>query len=544
MAIAILLDFKYHVFPPDAISRMANGFYVLYSRHPHLAAIGFVWNPLQSIADMIPLAFKDLWPAMSVNDLAGSLVSVACMVGAVHQLRCVLDEAGVSRAPRLVLTGLFAFNPMVLYYAGNGMSEAMYLFTALAVCRYLQRWFRDGDLHSLVYAAIALGLGYLARNEAAFIALFGGMLVIAKAYTASSGRFRARAMSGLTDGTIFLLPVITSFVGWAMASYIITGQPFQQFTSQYGNTAELAAYGSSYGVQPGHIALRVRHELTDLTHLAPLLALVLVLALLKAWRTKDWQILVPLAVLGGGLSFTLFTYLDSQEFPWYRFYILSVPLDVICAGMLFIPLRHLLARGQPLAGVAGSGSDGHYGRRSLPRGVLSFVYVLIALALIAPSLVTTATGMFNPKVGLEEGFQIGFIAHEKGAETAAQRATTIPMLSYIERLNVPTGSVVTDEDLAGCATTMIVRSTNPTIFVIPNDSDFQRILDDPLTFHAHYILAPIPAGDDAGILLSKTYPNLYNTGAGFTRLVKSFPQTALCPPYRLYRVTGHPNQTP
>src|SRR5271156_3070936 len=41
--VAYALDFRSHVYPPDAVSRMANGFYVLYSRHPHLAAIGFVW---------------------------------------------------------------------------------------------------------------------------------------------------------------------------------------------------------------------------------------------------------------------------------------------------------------------------------------------------------------------------------------------------------------------------------------------------------------------------------------------------------------------
>jgi hypothetical protein len=151
--------------------------------------------------------------------------------------------------------------------------------------------------------------------------------------------------------------------------------------------------------------------------------------------------------------------------------------------------------------------------------------------------------MINPHVGDEESFQIGFLVHEKGAETAAQRAASVPMLPYIEKMELPDGSVVTDEDLAGCSTAMIVRSTNPRVFVIPNDRDFQRTLDDPLTFHAHYILAIQPSGDEAGLEVSKEYPTLYKTGAGFTRLVKSFNQTALCPPYRLYQVIGHPNET-
>ncbi|HEY7916898.1 MAG TPA: hypothetical protein VIC86_07940 [Acidimicrobiales bacterium] len=35
---------------------MANGFYVLHSADPHLAAVGFVWNRLSSIVDLPLLA--------------------------------------------------------------------------------------------------------------------------------------------------------------------------------------------------------------------------------------------------------------------------------------------------------------------------------------------------------------------------------------------------------------------------------------------------------------------------------------------------------
>ena len=80
------------------------------------------------------------------------------------------------RAARLVMTVLFAVNPMILYYAANGMSEALYLFTAVATCRYLSCWFVRQDLLSLVYSATALGLCYLARNEAVAIAMTAGGL--------------------------------------------------------------------------------------------------------------------------------------------------------------------------------------------------------------------------------------------------------------------------------------------------------------------------------------------------------------------------------
>ncbi len=111
---------------------MANGFDLLYSRDPHLAAIGFVWEPLQSFSDMLLLLGNHLWPALSHNDMAGSLVSALGMAGAAYQILMALREWGVSRLARLLLTAFFVVNPMVLYYGGNGMSEGLYLFTVTA----------------------------------------------------------------------------------------------------------------------------------------------------------------------------------------------------------------------------------------------------------------------------------------------------------------------------------------------------------------------------------------------------------------------------
>ena len=167
--------------------------------------------------------------------------------------------------------------------------------------------------------------------------------------------------------------------------------------------------------------------------------------------------------------------------------------------------------------------------------------MIVIVVLVAPSLPATAAGMFNTKVGIEESFQLGFLIHQAGSETAQERAAAVPMLPYVERLNLPDGSVLTDEDLHGCATTMIIRSTNPKVFVIPNDVDFMQILADPFAFHVPYILVPKPVGFDVVNAVTKQFPSLYANGAGFARLVRSFPASAgLCPPYRLYRVLRHP----
>ena len=50
LTVAILLDFKYEILPLDAVSRMANGYYVIWSGDPHLAAVGFVSHPEEELA--------------------------------------------------------------------------------------------------------------------------------------------------------------------------------------------------------------------------------------------------------------------------------------------------------------------------------------------------------------------------------------------------------------------------------------------------------------------------------------------------------------
>lgn len=174
LIVAVLLDFRYMTFDGDAVSRMANGFYVLYSRDPHLAAIGFVWNPGTSIADLVPLLFYHLWTPLATHMFSASLVSSFAMAGCMYLALKALTEWGVSRAPRLILIALLSLNGMIVYYGGNGMSEGLYLFMLIASCRYLLRWIRRNDLTSLVYSAIALALCYLVRNEAVGPAFLSG----------------------------------------------------------------------------------------------------------------------------------------------------------------------------------------------------------------------------------------------------------------------------------------------------------------------------------------------------------------------------------
>ena len=112
------------------------------------------------------------------------------------------------------------------------------------------------------------------------------------------------------------------------------------------------------------------------------------------------------------------------------------------------------------------------------------------------------------------------------------------MTDYVDAMHLPAGSIVVN-NANECIPDMIMRVSDPKVFVIPNDRDFQRILDDPLTFDAHYLLVPDPV-DSPADSIDNQYPRLYGRGEGFARLVTSFKPDGSCVAFRLYKVTGHP----
>ena len=537
LTVGLLLDFKYTILPLDAVSRMANGYYVLWSRDPHLAAVGFVWSPLQSFADIPLLLFKPFFPVLATHDLAGTMVTVLAGVGAVHQLHAALSEWGVRRGPRLALTLVFGINPMVLYYAGNGMSDMLYVFLLVMATRYFLRWLHDGGLRPLVYAGSAVGLAYLDRYEALGAAGIAAVVVLGASYQRSQGRFRLRLMTASADVTVFLAPLVATFVAWAVMSYVITGQAFPGISSQYGTGAQTS--------ESVHMtfAVRAAHGLHNVEYLAPLLPIVLVLAVFFAVRRRDLRIFAPLAILGGSVIFDTLGLLAGFLEPWYRYFIVSVPLDVMLVGCI-------LAQGGAAArtsasaappGTASSDERGKGKRSPAMSSGSSWSWRFSVCPCRWPE-----RGSLRARVQSSESTELGalFLSHpEKTEQQWTHHFAHIQSIdAYIGNMHLADGSIVADT-YGNCTPQIVTSVPNSKVFVIINDRDFQRVLADPLTFGAHYLFVPQPVGVGLVDALNEEYPTLYANGAGFAKLVHQFNADGICAPYRLYRVTGHNGET-
>lgn len=525
----VMLVLHYGVVDVDSVSRVANASYVLDSRFPHLAAIGFVWNPLPSLVDLPLIPFAHLWPALKDHAFAGVITSALFMAGAVTLLHATLRDFGCSRPVRYLLTLLFAADPMIVLYAANGMSEASVLFTLLLATRALARWLRTGHPGDLVRTGMALGLAYLARYEALAPGVATIALVSVIAFVRGRDGVKARLRDVTTDALLVGFPFVTSVALWAISSKVIVHAWFPTISSSYGNTSQVAGAAINLNQVTGRgtpaAILYVAHQLFGL---APALIITLAVALVFAVFNRDNRVLAPVVVLGSVLSFDVVAFVSGNSFGWLRFVITVVPLTVLLAACIPAarvpaPLRRPR---NPLVGASVTAA----------RLGLNAILACGAVALVAPSLPSTWHTMLSHRYGREEARDVTAIFYPKQAQPGDIEALNSlhverHVAAYIDRMHLPNGSVLTD---SGDAFGVLMATRDMKTFTITSDLDFERAVADPPRFHIHYILVPAHAYYDA---IEAAYPGIYDNGAGFTVVVHEWKGYGYSPSWRLLKVT-------
>jgi hypothetical protein len=120
---------------------------------------------------------------------------------------------------RLPLILAFGLNPMWVFYAGNGMSEAVYL-ALLAFCLYgFISWYETTEPRFL----IAAGFGF-----ALLVALLIGVALV-----------RRRASRVEVEGSViaFAAPVVYALALWILFNALIVGEPFGWLSDQTSTQA-------------------------------------------------------------------------------------------------------------------------------------------------------------------------------------------------------------------------------------------------------------------------------------------------------------------
>jgi hypothetical protein len=538
LLLGILMTVRWHAYFLDAVSREANGFYVLYSNDPHLAAIGFVWNPLTSISVMPLLLLHGVIPALTKEDLAATMMSAVFMAGACWQVFRFFEDLSLARWTRWALVACFALNPMIIVYGANGMSEALFNFTLAATVRHLCRWMRDDSTRALVIAGIWLGIAYAVRNEVAAAALAATLLVGGVVLKQASGPVRQRRYAALTDMVIFALPFAVSFVGWAAVSWIIVGHPFEQISSTYGTASQLKllnANSSTYGSYGAPGLPHLRYTTIAMLTYAPLIPFLLSYAGYRAWKTRQIAILAVVAVVGAVCLFEVAAFTAGQVAWFYRYDIYMVLFSVMVAGCAAATRVGLAPNAfRSIRLVAG--------RRSwhLTNGLAP----LVALLLLLPGIFVTGYTMLYSSMNSTDisVFRPILWPHSKSSLADGLRyqwSAVRALDARLDALHAPDGSIMLD-DFELCMPMLILGSDRPRQFAIPNDESFNDRLGAPYQKGVRYMLVGQPVGYGKVDALNVAFPDLYDTGQGDTgqsigtRLATV--QLPECGSFRLYKL--------
>lgn len=498
----------------DAISRLANASYVVFSRDPHLAAVGFVWSPLPSLAEVPLLPLKLLWPELVTSGYVACVQSAVFMAGAAYQLRRYLGELAVPHRLAVAATLLFACNPLIAYYGMNGMSEASFVFFLVAASRYLSRWLATARPGCLARCGTALGLAYLCRYEAAA----GGLAAMAVVACLTHRRAGVslpsveRRATTTASTLIVALPFLVAFIGWALASWLIVGSPFAQLTSEYGNAVQTRISADSIATlarPPGLIGL-VRYVALQWLALAPLGIVIAGLCVVLAVQRRDLRPMAPAVLLGAPLLFSAMAFLSGRTFGWLRFSIAVVPLVVLLAG-------------SAIANVDPSGARWVRLRGSRLRGRVPAALGGVAiLGLVVVGLPTASTALLDPYLGREESYFLNAMLRPDGAGARRDANWSLQrdgqVAGFLDSLALPEGAVLID---AADGFGVVLSSTTPRQFVITSDRDFPAILADPRGAGVRYLLTR-PRSFSAVDAVADAHPGLFDGTSEIARLERVF----------------------
>jgi hypothetical protein len=517
-----IMVFGFNSIPNDTIARTGNGYYVLFSRDPHLAAIGFVWNPLPSMSVMPLLPFGTFWPALVDRAFAANIVSALCMAGSVVVFRGVLADWGVGRGRRLALCALYGLNPMVFYYGANGMSEGLFFLTLMLTVRHLSRWLGDNRPESLIKTGIYLALAYLTRSEA----LAGMISVIALVAVLSTirapGGWRHRRSVGLNDAVLVGFAPVLAFAFWALTSWIIVGHPFEQFSSVYGTASQLKALELD-PTQGRSSALAYVGE--QVIGLAPVLPVALVLATLCVVFRRDLRAIAPVALFGSALTFGVVFAASGKTAGFLRYFIAAIPLTALLVGF-----------------VAATGRSPRRWRRLASASVAGLAAMAMLVVTAAGSWVT----MFDRSLGREESYQLSQVVPdlpyaEEFRKIRWRFVTEREIARYLDDMHLDKGSVVVDVAFAHA---IVMGSRRPDQFVITTDSDFQQRLRAPGQFGVEYAIVQPGSGLGSLDAVNREFPTINDENSSVATLVKEFTNVGDGPNWRLYRfnpdVVGQP----
>lgn len=493
-----------HVVPFDAVARLAHAYFVWWNQPPKLAAIGFVWPPLSTLVFL---------PAAAVRGLAASLAALPLTTAFFGALLIVLLDrtlavARLHWAARLPLLLAFGLNPMIVFYAVNGMSEVVYLCFLVAGAYFFLRWFLTREARFLTVAALAFAFGVLSRYEVITWAL---LVVLAL----GAAMIRQHVVRSELEGSLiaYLAPVVYALGLWLFVNWLILGNPLFFLSQQAPGFAQATPTNPAPSpTGDAHLSVAtIAGDLVDLNwRLFPLTIVVTVALVLAFLVRRDLMAITIAAFIALNAFFTgvLMWATGNAGLLQLRYNMRAMPLAVVGVAWLVLTTR------------------GRRGRAALWAGALA------ALVLSVPS--TWRTMQTYPYQFLEQAFT-------RAISTGRDQEGKVSIGGYVAgigpeqrmadwiRANVHERDAILTDDAQSFA--VLLLSGRPDLFwdrIDRGDAQWLAALDDPFG-KVSYLLVSNVSGDDAARF---RWPALFTTGERGMQPVYSTSH------FTLFRVAG------
>ncbi|MBI3684038.1 MAG: glycosyltransferase family 39 protein [Acidobacteria bacterium] len=469
----------------DALSRSYSAMMVLHSRFPHLAALGFVWPPLPALAQ-VPLL---LVRGASYYAFSGGVVTALSAALMLVGLNSLMRWAQMRFGWRAVLLGLFALNPMWLFYATNGMSEMPFMaFFTLAMIYYL-RWHDNGQWPELVFASGSTVGMFLCRYDAA---LFAGAFVMVMLLVIVSHQRPINPPRVEANLLTYLTPVTYFGALWVFFNWQIMGDPLFWLSGEYSNaflTRSLATSITITNLQNSWL-LTFRFLFLNIMALSPLFLCMLPLAVAQAIRRRDVA-LIGLIVLALVIPlFQLISYRNGGTFGFVRFFFTVQPSALVMGLAIW---RVWDARGRAVLMalmVVGLGAG--------------IALSWLAMQVAAPGQAFAET--IHEGLNTEAGFANALLDPTLSVDTFAGDRSVAAALR--QRFEKQPALILVDSQ----AEEVVLFTALPERFIVPSDDDYHRAVAEPAARADYVLMAPAAYKAGEFHVLHDRYPNFYERG--------------------------------
>ena len=503
--VGYVLVFRYKIIYVDAWTRALEPLYTVFQPGFHLAAIGFVWNPLPSLL-MLPFAiFRDVWPPLMQLGFASNILSSLFAGVAVYHLDRILWRFGFGRTARILWCLLYIAAPLILLYSGNGMTDGMACATFIASLDGVIEYFQDGRMSGMIRAGVWIAAAFMIRYEAIPV---GGLLGIGIALTI--WRSEGNRKKGIAFFILFIFLEVSAVVVWMLLNWMIMKNPLYFLTSHSGNASQVSAgrYNTPFMLAARHHLSIATLEVLGFTVLfVPFLPAAVAVALLQLRRKPD-PLGLPLlfASFGAPVLQIVLLYLHKSA-DWERFFIYYIPFGfILCAYLVYVT------------------------RKKWEGLALGAWLPLVACVVLASADFVGFKAIQSPVWGHGDNAFVSRIlqgtVRSGGESSSTYMKTGVQIADYINTHPHLTVLLSTFNSFGA-----IPFIKNPAQVVITNEADFRSVMLNPRGRVNSIIIGDPKAPDAMADVLVRTYPTMYFGGVPWVKFVHQFPGG-----YRLFHV--------